>query len=80
MSTKLEAINDPNSCWNKARDDEPIFTLRAKDLLSSGFVLHWAHTADLLGCSENKVLNARKTSKNMVEWAGKKENKADFPS
>lgn len=40
--TKQENIDDPNSCWNKAEPDEPIFILRANDMAAPELVLWWA--------------------------------------
>lgn len=42
MSTKLENILDPNSCWNKAEDDEPVFILRANDPVAPANIILWA--------------------------------------
>lgn len=42
MSTKQENITDPTSCLAKARDDEPIFVLRAHDKSSPKIVRAWA--------------------------------------
>lgn len=48
MSTKAQNLADPNSCWNKAADDEPVFVLRAKDPAAPGVVRHWVDiTRDL---------------------------------
>lgn len=40
--TKQDAIDNPNSCWNKAALDEPIFILRASDVFSPALVREWA--------------------------------------
>ena len=34
MPTKQELIDDPNSAWNQALDDEDLFILRGTDALS----------------------------------------------
>lgn len=41
MMRKYE-ISNPNSCLNKAEDDEPIFVLRANDELAPALVRQWA--------------------------------------
>jgi hypothetical protein len=41
MATKREVLADPNSCLNKAGDDEPIFVLRAKDIVAPATVRFW---------------------------------------
>lgn len=56
MSTKAEVLADPNSCLNKAGDDEPIFVLRANDPLAPEAIEKWA-----LEYIKTKT-NGRKTS------------------
>lgn len=43
MSTKLENILNPNSCWNKATHDEPVFVLRSTDYQAPAAVIAWAN-------------------------------------
>lgn len=43
MSTKAQTIVDPESCLNRAKDDEPIFVLRANDPIAADVVLMWAN-------------------------------------
>lgn len=40
---KRQEIEDPNSCLNKAADQEPIFVLRANDELAADMVRTWAN-------------------------------------
>jgi len=46
MSTKKEILNDPESCFNKAGDDEPLFVLRANDPLAANIVEEWVKQAE----------------------------------
>jgi hypothetical protein len=39
---KKDELADPNSCLNKSAADEPIFVLRAQDILASDIILKWA--------------------------------------
>jgi hypothetical protein len=39
---KLKEIAEPNSCLNRAADDEPIFVLKSTDPLASSIVRTWA--------------------------------------
>lgn len=68
MATKLTC-----ECLKKVGDDEPIFILRAQDVLAPRAVRHWA---DLLaahrGIDHPKVLEAYKTAETMFKWSGKK--------
>ena len=41
--TKKELREDPSSCWNKAADDEPLFILRAQDMIAPTLVRDWAN-------------------------------------
>lgn len=42
---KRKELSDPNSCINRAEDDEPVFVLRAKDPIASQVVLYWCKLA-----------------------------------
>lgn len=42
MATKAENVDDLTSCLNRAESDEPIFVLRAHDVLAPGIVRQWA--------------------------------------
>lgn len=39
--TKAENLADPNSCWNKARDDEHVFVLLERDAATPGTIRDW---------------------------------------
>jgi hypothetical protein len=41
VSTRRAERYNPNSCFNKAADDEPLFVLRAQDVLAPGLVRLW---------------------------------------
>lgn len=38
---KREMIDNPNSCLNRAHDDEPVFVLMGRDIASPGTILKW---------------------------------------
>lgn len=42
MATKFQNFMDPNSCWNKAKETEPVFILRANDRIAADIILFWA--------------------------------------
>ena len=42
---KSDEIGRPDSCLNKAGDDEPLFVLRANDPLAAATVEYWAELA-----------------------------------
>lgn len=39
--TKAGERDRPDSCWNRAEDDEPVFVLRARDKAAILAVLSW---------------------------------------
>jgi len=72
MGLKKEELSNPNSCLNKAADDEPIFVLRANDALSSQLVRDWARKASALGCGPEKVAEAISLADKMEQWPTRK--------
>lgn len=39
---KIDEMNDPGSCFNKAADDEPIFVLLGRDHIAPATIRYWA--------------------------------------
>lgn len=64
---KREELADPNSCFNKAKDDEPIFVLLARDPIAAEMVLAWSEMARGFH-SDEKIVSAAKWSKTMNDW------------
>jgi len=52
----------------KVADDEPIFVLRAQDLLSSQVVEYWAELAQMDGSPREKTLEALECANAMRRW------------
>jgi hypothetical protein len=50
---KREEAAEPNSCWNKARSDEPLFVLLARDVAAAETMRFWAARRVELG--KNKL-------------------------
>ena len=69
MSTKQNGV----PCYEKAAQDEPLFVIRAQDRLSSVVVRHWARLAEMNGCPEDKVKDARECADAMERWPIKKD-------
>lgn len=70
MATKLETLLDAQAgkgCLGKAADDEPVFVLRAQDLLAPGLVEMWAIRAKKHG-SEKKASGAYAIADAMLKW------------
>lgn len=62
---KVEAVT---GCYAKAADDEPLFVLRATDVLAPLVVRTWADMAADRGVSEGKVAEARQLAEDMELW------------
>lgn len=55
-------------CYTKAGDDEPIFTLRAKDENAPYTILTWIICATIAGVDPAKIAEARACRKAMRKW------------
>lgn len=66
MGTKRDP--GPHDCYAKAGDDEPIFTLRAKDPIAAGIVRQWASWARSRGVDPVKVEEAFACAIAMERW------------
>ena len=55
--TKKEERENPNSCWNKAKEDEPIFITLGHDIAAPATILEWVHARISYG--ENWVEDAQ---------------------
>jgi hypothetical protein len=64
MATKREGI----ACYDRAAMDEPLFVLRAQDVLSAGIVRIWATRAEAGGTKPEIVAEARKVADAMEAW------------
>lgn len=59
-------------CLGKAKPNEPIFVLRAQDLLSEGLVRDWAAMARSRGLGDEKHAHALRIADAMHEWPNRK--------
>ncbi len=64
---KRDEISEPNSCLNRADDDEPLFVLRAKDVIAPTIVRLWAATADGVHERERRM-EAIALAQHMEDW------------
>jgi hypothetical protein len=69
---KRDEIANPNSCLNKAADDEPVFVLRGRDALAPEIVRDWANRAEANGASADKVDEARALADKMHAWPARR--------
>lgn len=66
---KIDEVEQPTSCLNKARAEEPLFVLRGKDPLAPEVVRTWANIAETYGCHEpDKIAEARALADQMDEY------------
>lgn len=66
--TKNQVLSDPESCLNKAKGHEPIFVLRAQDVLAIPGVLDWCMRARELGVNPAKLEGAQNVLTWMADW------------
>ena len=80
MATKRQELAlaaEGKGCLGKSADDEPVFILVGRDLLSGGIVREWADrlefratiTAQLTGKLKAKIAEARLLAIRMDEWS-----------
>lgn len=75
MATKAREVNlmlEGQGCLGKAAPDEPVFILRASDILAGPVVLMWAMMAAAFSCPEAKVDEANECAKAMMAWPNRK--------
>ena len=58
--TKAQERDNPDSTFNRAAEDEPIFILRAADLLSPAAIEAWIAEARSAGVCAEKLEGARR--------------------
>jgi hypothetical protein len=59
--------------------DEPVFVLRARDILAPKVVVRWAHLAEQANLPLNKVQAALKLAKEMADWQAKYPDRVGAP-
>ena len=69
MATKAEEAKA--GCWAKAADDEPVFVLRATDMMAPAAIRAWAAYAAAAGTPAAKVKRATDTAAEMEAWQQK---------
>lgn len=71
MAIKREELI--SGCIAKAADNEPVFVLRAQDMLAPDLVREWARQASLfLGDQHPKVRESRELADLMEHWPTRK--------
>ena len=67
---KRDELSNPNSCLNRARDDEMVFVLLERDLAASIAILYWAKTRIQLGKNkpeDEQIQNALRCAEYMTK-------------
>ena len=70
--TKHDEIYNADSCLNKIPGDEPIFVLRASDILAPIVVQYWVTLAADTGVPVKKVQEACSVASAMIHWPNRK--------
>jgi hypothetical protein len=63
-STKKEGV----PTLEKVGEDEPVFVLRAQDMLGPEIVREWAYRAAVEGSPREKIEEARRIADQMEDW------------
>ncbi len=66
--TKQEQIDDPESVWNKTKDDEPVFCVVARDAVSVATIRQWARSAADAGAPLRKLAGAEGDVREFLAW------------
>ncbi len=64
----LEAAAKGEGCLGRAADDEPVFVLRAKDVLAAFAVNEWVQRARFEGVNKDKITAAVDDISAMLDW------------
>lgn len=64
MATKRKGV----TCYDKAGEDEPLFVLRAQDILAARLVREWADRAEKGGTKPEVIAEARACAAEMELW------------
>ncbi len=59
---KSEELSNPNSCLNKAKDDEILFVILDRDLAFAGTILYWIEKRIQLGLNKRDDLKMIETA------------------
>ena len=65
---KWDEVHNPNSCLNKAKDDETIFVILSRDKAAPNSVRFWAQERIDLGLNkpgDQKIIDAYKRAEEM---------------
>ena len=82
ISTKaevLEALRCGCSSIGRTELDEPVFILRAQDILAPRVVVRWAHLAEQAGTAQDKVRGALEVAKQMADWQANNPHRVKVP-
>lgn len=87
MAIKKDEMSNPDSCLNRADDEEPLFVLRANDELASLAVMLWAghyriskeqlNDGEMLPHQEEKYNEAIDLAARMKRWKKDRTEKAE---
>jgi len=69
---KILNMSDQTKPTIPPTSDEPVFVLRAQDVIAPSVVRLWADMAELMGVDVEKVAKAREIALHMDHWDGEK--------
>jgi hypothetical protein len=62
----------PDKCYEKAAPDEPVFVLRAQDVLAPSVIRFWADMAGVRGVARAKIEEAYALANQMEQYRFRK--------
>lgn len=71
---KCDELSDPNSCLNKAKDDEQLFVLLGRDLAAPAAVRFWIEERVRLGLNkytDDQIAEALRWSSSVQQEQGR---------
>lgn len=71
---KTDELKNPNSCLNRAADDEPLFVLRGKDVAAPAAIAEWIKSRISMGKNEfgdSQITEAVELAEKMEQYQAK---------
>ena len=82
MAAKVKlskALRPGYGCLGRTALDEPVFILRAQDILAPRVVVRWAHLAERAGSPQDKERAALQVAKQIADWQANNQHCVKVP-
>lgn len=78
-SIERQLVDKGEGCLGKADDDEPVWIMRAQDLLFLPTLTRWIQRAENLNVNPDKLREAHKTYMDAADWQDKHQDRVKVP-